>query len=252
MRKLDEEILRAFFQYEEYQMHRLRFERLLHPELLELKKLDKLPPISETKKIKVEELGKIGFGEEFYQKMLAGEEKKQTDLEELTASHPLWLSLPRIKSFGLLTCGKFIAAGGDIDRCPTSSGFWYGMGLDIVDGKAPRRIRGKRDVIRKIPAFPHVTRVGEQIRQQMLMQNPFFHELYLMHKADYLARYPDKPLMFAHKHGQRISQKVFYSCLWKCWREAYGLPAPYPYVFDILKHSDGHLIDISDFSESEK
>ncbi len=53
--------------------------------------------------------------------------------------------------------------------------------------------------------------------------------------------------MFAHKHGLRIAQKILYSALWEKWREAYGLPAPFPYVFDILKHDDDRRITIEDF-----
>jgi len=37
--------------------------------------------------------------------------------------------------------------------------------------------------------------------------------------------------------------KLFLSNFWQTWREAEGLPAPLPYVFDILKHPQGHLIN---------
>ena len=239
----DEQILRCFFRLEEFQMQRLRFERMLHPDHFKWPKKGAPPPMSETKKIKIEELGKIGFGENFFQAMVKGEELAEDELKELVERHVLWPWLEKVRGIGLVMAGKFIAAGGDIRKAETASGFWKGMGLGLEDGKAPRRERGKTS----IPAFPHVTRVGEQIRQQLLMQNPFYHELYLSHKADYRARYPEKPLMFAHKHGQRIPQKIFYACLWRKWREGYGLPAPLPYVFDILKHDSGRIITIEDF-----
>ena len=247
MGRPDEGILRCFFRLEEFQTQRLRFERMLHPENFKWDKKGAPPPMSETKKIRIEELGKIGFGEAFYQKMVEGEKAAEDELKEMAEMHTLWPYMESIRGLGLLMAGKFIAAGGDIRKAETASGFWKGMGLDIVNGQAPRRVRGKKDTERRIPAFPHVTRVGEQIRQQLLKQNPFYHELYLSHKADYRARYPEKPLMFAHKHGLRIAQKVLYACLWEKWRLGYGLPAPQPYVFDILKHDDGHLIVVEDF-----
>jgi len=246
MGKLDEQILRAYFKLEEYQGQRLRFERLLHPE--KFKWSGPTPTLSQTKKIRIEELGKIGFGEAFYQKMAAGEQEAKKELEDLAENHPLWAYIEPIHGFARYLAGAFIAAGGDIERPPTCSAFWKGMGLDVLaDGTVPRRTRGAKNVARRIPAFPHVTRIGEQIRQQMLRQNDFYQELYHLHKADYRERYPERALMFAHKHGLRIAQKIIYSCLWEKWREAYGLPAPFPYIFDILRHDSGRRITIEDF-----
>jgi len=245
MRKLDEQILRAYFRLEEYQGQRLRFERLLHPE--KFKWSGPTPTMSQTKLIKIEELGKIGFGEDYYQRMLAGEKEEKKNLEDLAENHPLWAYIEPISGFGKYLAGAFIAAGGDIERAPTCSAFWKGMGLDVLeDGTVPRRTRGSK-VARRIPAFPHVTRIGEQVRQQMLRQNDFYQELYHQHKKDYQGRHPERALMFAHKHGLRIGQKILYACLWEKWREAYGLLAPFPYVFDILKHDSGRRITIEDF-----
>lgn len=246
MYRLDETIQRTYFRLTEYQRQRLRFERLLHPENFRWSK--GMPPMSATTKRKVEELEKIGFGEAFYQRMVAGEEKSYSELAEDVAIHPLWPHCEPIPGFGVYLCGAFIAAAGDIGMTDKCSSFWKGMGLDIVDGKAPRRVRGAK-VERKVPALPHVTRVGDQIRKVMLQQNPFFHELYMRHKEDYMSRYPEKAKMFAHKHGLRIAQKILYACLWKVWRERLGLPAPFPYVFAMLKHDDGGMINLEEFYE---
>ena len=81
----------------------------------------------------------------------------------------------------------------------------------------------------------------------MLRQNACYQELYHRHKEDYQARYPERSLMFAHKHGLRIAQKILYAGLWEMWRQVYGLPAPFPYVFDILKHDAEHRITIQEF-----
>jgi len=254
MFKLDEDILRTYFRLEEYQRQRLWMERLWHPELMKWVKRGAPPPITPTKRIRQEELAKMGFDENYYQRMLEGENACHRELKELVELHPLWPHFERMPGFSYYLCGAFIAAGGDIQRAPTGSAFWKGMGLDVLpDGTAPRRIKGKtKNVERRIPALPHVTRVGEQIRPQLVRSNPFGYRLYLVHKKDYLTRYPEKPLMFAHKHGQRIPQKILYFCLWREARLAYGLPAPDPYAFDILKHDDGSMIRISDFYEQKK
>ncbi|MDP2932146.1 MAG: hypothetical protein Q8O05_06610 [Chloroflexota bacterium] len=246
MRKQDEEILGTYFRLEEYQKQRLRFERLLHPE--QFKWSGPTPTMSATKKIKLAELEKIGFGESFYRRMADGEKAARKELEDLAENHPLWEYIKPIRGFAKYLAGAFIAAGGDIERPATASAFWKGMGLDVLaDGTVPRRTRGDKQTTRRIPAFPHVTRIGEQIRQQMLRQNPCYQELYHRHKADYQARYPERPKMFAHKHGLRIAQKILYAALWEKWRQACGLPAPFPYVFDILKHDSGRRFTIEDF-----
>jgi hypothetical protein len=246
MRKQDEEILRTYFRLEEYQGQRLRFERLLHPE--KFKWAGPAPTLSTTKRIKIEEMEKMGFGEAYYRRMVEGEHESKKQLEAMAEDHPLWPYIEPVAGFARYLAGAFIAASGDIERAATASAFWKGMGLDVLpDGTVPRRIRGAKKTTRRIPAFPHVTRVGEQIRQQMLRQNPGYQELYYRHKADYQERYPDRAKMFAHKHGLRIAQKVLYAALWEKWRQAYGLPAPFPYVFDILKHDSGRRITIEDF-----
>ena len=157
MRKLDEEILRTYFRMEEYQTQRLRFERLLHPEKFKWSK--GIPKMSLTKRMKLEELEKIDLGEAHYQRMLAGEQQNKAELESLAEDHPLWAYLGQIEGFGKYLAGAFIAAGGDIERAPTCSAFWKGMGLDILsDGTAPRRVRGAKKESRRSglpPRYPH-------------------------------------------------------------------------------------------------
>lgn len=248
MLKLDEEILRAYFCLEEYQSRRVRFERLLHPEKMKWSK--DLPKMSEAKIIRIDELGRMGFGENHYKMMAEKEVEARNKLIDLAKEHLLYEYMEPIPGFGDYLVGAFIAAGGDITRTETVSSFWKGMGLDIVDGKAPRKVRTKGEGVRRYPALPHVTRIGEQIRQQMLRQNPFYQNLYYSHKEDYRQRYPDAPKMFAHKHGLRIGQKILYSCLWRQWRLCYGLAVSEPYVYGMLKHDNSRRIVLDDFYQA--
>ena len=87
MFKMDELILRAYFQLEEYQRQRIRFERLLRPEKMNWS--TEIPKVSEAKTMKVEELANMGFGESFYGRMVQGEKGAKARLQDLAASHPL-------------------------------------------------------------------------------------------------------------------------------------------------------------------
>ena len=55
MQKLDEAILRTYFQLEEYQGQRLRFERLRHPE--KFKWAGPTPTLSRTKQVRQKSKG---------------------------------------------------------------------------------------------------------------------------------------------------------------------------------------------------
>ncbi|MFQ5826064.1 MAG: hypothetical protein ACE5IA_01790 [Dehalococcoidia bacterium] len=243
----DEDILRVYFRLEEYQSRRMRMQRIWHPELMNWAKRGAPPPLTETKRIRREELARMGFGEEHYQRMVAGEQETKALLCSLAQKHPLWAHFERIRAFGPYVCGAFIAAGGDIARAPTVSAFWKGMGLDVLpDGTVPRRIRGRRNVPRPIPALPHVTRVGEQIRQQILRGQGKLADIYYQKKEEYWSRHPDRIKNYAHLHGLRMAQKLLYACLWEQWRQAYGLPATWPYAFAILRHHQNGCVRIHD------
>jgi hypothetical protein len=190
----------------------------------------------------VEVLASMGFDETFYERMVKGENEAGKELISLVQYHVLWPHMERIKILsGPYLGGAFIAAGGDIRRCPTASAFWYGMGLDILpDGTVPRRKRGLKDVERKVPALPFVTKVGEQIRMQINRTvDSKTRLMYEQNRAMVDAKNLDRAKLFDFKDALRRTQKILYACLWEEWRKGYGLDAPWPYAFAILKHDDG-------------
>lgn len=329
MYTLDEDILRAYMRLEESQRQRLWLERLLHPENFNWKQRGAPPPITNTKKIRIQVLGELGFNEEYYQRMFDIERASKKDMGDLVKEHPLWPHFERIPGFGPYLSAAFVAAGGDITRTPKVSSFWKGMGLDVLeDGTVPRKtrkivkakvevpdellsgdriqviklrseldgslpfgalgrvievddegnievdfqgdiyelIKGEDEWVlfvneRKIPALPHVTKIGEQIRQSVILKTTgsFARHLYEKYYDFYQEKYPPTPQgqpgrkkMFNYKAGLRSSQKILYSCLWREWRLGYGLPAPDSYPYDILKHDRGGMIVIQDFYSDEK
>lgn len=262
MIELDEQILRAYFRLEEAQRQRLWMQRIWHPEMFKWKRGGP-PPMTQTKRIRQEEFARLGFGPEHFDTMRREEDQAHRELLSLAGEHPLAPHFKQIRGLSSYLCGAFVAAGGDITRPPTVSAFWKGMGLDVLPsglhtrrgrqvlppGSVPRRVRGSVDVERKIPALPHVTRVGEQIRTQILRCQGRMKEWYDRFREEVDGRHPDRAKMFNMKDALRRTQKVLYACFWREWRLAYGLPAPEPYAFAILKHDGGGLITISDFYE---
>ena len=285
MDELDRLITKAYFGHKEAQGQRIRFQSLLHPETLKGK--TNAFKRSDTTFTRIEAYADLGFGEEFYQRMIRAEKDKEDEMMALAATHPLAEHFEQLERLGprMWFCGAFIAASGDITRTPTVTAYWKGMGLDIIqvecpeckgektvgsgparrriqvpcekcmgrDGESqgyvmmvPRKVPGKKDTDRKIPALKHVTTIGELIRTQINLSKGPLKRLYIVHRAKYDARYPDRPKTFNHRAALRIAQKVFYSCLWREWRLARGLPAPDPEAFEILGHPKEHMIHISD------
>src|SRR5258708_2298755 len=121
------------------------------------------------------------------------------------------------------------------------------MGLDVLpDGTVPRRVRGRKDTPRRVPCLPHVSRVGEQIRQQILRSGGRLSDFYRIFRARANEKWPDRAKMFNHKSALRLTQKLLYALLWAEWRKAYGLSAPEAYAFAILKHDDQSRITIQE------
>lgn len=241
---LDRQIRKVYFTIEECQRQRLRMERIWHPDRFTWHKPGDVPVTSALKR---EVLTDLGFGEEFLTRMELTEKEAQRNMKTLVETHCLWPHFKHIKGFSFYLAGAFIAAGGEIERTEKVSSFWKGMGLDILpDGSVPRKTRGRGNTARKVPAIPFVTRVGEQIRQQLLRSKGNAYDMYLKFKAEYTAKYPARAKIFNHKAAQRAVQKRLYSCLWREWRLGNKLSAPDPYAFDILKHNS-QLIRIQDF-----
>lgn len=247
MHSQDEQLQRLYFRLEELQRQRLWLQRVWHPETFTWAKRGAPPPMTETKRIRQAELAKLGFGEPRYQELVGEEAATKAELEREAQEHPLWPHFERIKGLGPYLCGAFVAAGGDVERAPTVSAFWKGMGLDLLpDGTVPRRIRGRKDIARKIPCLPHVSRVGEQIRQQLLRSNGRLKTVYDAQRAALTAAHPERPKIRLHKSALRNTQKLFYACCWREWRLARGLDVPEPYAFAILQHA-GRPLRMTDF-----
>ena len=254
--ELDYDIRAVYMKLQEWRKLRMWMQFTWHPESLNRTKGPQ--KVGEPFALRRQALDGMGFGETFYQRCVAEEEAAKTLLETLAKEHPLWEHLRQVKGFGPYLAGGFIAAGGDIRRANTITGFWKGMGLDVLpDGTVPRRVRGRKEVERKIPCPPHVSLAGEQVRHQMLYSKGTLRAMYDSFRAQVDARHPDRAKIINMKDAQRRTQKILYAALWRVWREAYGLPAPMPYAFDILMHDarpvaeGGSYYTIADFYDRD-
>nr|AJG38125.1 hypothetical protein [bacterium enrichment culture clone fosmid MGS-K1] len=270
LRQLDRQIRKAFLRYREIQHQRTRLERIHYPQIMDWEVGTQEPPqVSDTNLLKQEVLSELGYSPAYFWELVEMENDMLPEFAELAAQHPLWEHFRWISGIATtLMVVRYVARGGDVTRCPRVTNYWKGLGEDVLpDGSVPRRIRGRTKVKRRLPAMPHVTEVGELLRKAILTSNRgMLRDIYDREKPQYLEKHQyrtdkdsgeiqidpetgkpkETPALWAHKHGLRIALKILDFCAWKAWREAYGLPAPDPYAFDILNHPREHLISFGD------
>lgn len=262
MNDLERSIMLAYFRLEEVQRERLRLERIWHPEKFRWEKRGAPPEIGWSALIRQEALASLGYGESRYQELVSLEANTKRELEGLAEEHPIHIHFQRIRGLSSYTCGAFIAASGDIDRTATVGQYWKGMGLDVLNedvkvgnktifkaGEVPRRVRGSKGMDRPRPCPAYVSKVGEQIRQQITRSQGRLYEKYAEFRLEYDAKYPDRPKLFNFKAALRSTQKLLYSCLWREWKLSRGVTPPMPFAFEILKHDPGHFVTIDWFYE---
>lgn len=154
-------------------------------------------------------------------------------LKAMVESHPAWEWAKQVKGAGLTTVGRIIGKT-DITRLHTVSKMFAhcGWGLE-PDGTRQRKRAGE-----KITYDAHLQSNCVILGESLLLQKDSYYQYYLRQRE----KHSQLPLRHSHNRAFRHMIKLFLSNFWQTWREAEGLPAPLPYVFDILKHPTGHLI----------
>lgn len=170
-------------------------------------------------------------------RLLTEEEFYEEHLREIIESHPSWEWAKSVKGAGLTSIGRIIGKT-DIYRLETSSEMWAhcGFGLE-ADGTRQRKRKGS-PINYDAQLQSNCVMLGESLMRQ---KGPYY-EYYLKQKDIHSAL----PTAHCHNRSFRHMIKLFLSHFWQTWREAEGLPAPLPYVFEILNHPEGHLITPQD------
>jgi uncharacterized short protein YbdD (DUF466 family) len=199
------------------------------------------------------------FGEELLKNFNKLESDAKKFMTEELKNYPIytrWLS--QIKGVNVSVGGGLIAIIKDIRKFNHCSSLWKYFGLDVRDGKAPRRQKGQvanwsqkgRSLVLGIIADSFIKQ-----------RTPGYRELYDAAKAKELAEEelnpgtrldtkrfgtPEhKPLGHADKRAKRKMMKLFMSHLWSTWRLLEGLPAEDSWV---NTHDENHPTVIPPFN----
>lgn len=179
---------------------------------------------------------------------------------KLIKEHPAYHWFSQIKGIGPENIGKVVGLV-DIERAPHVSSLWKYAGMHVEDGKAPKRIPGK-----KLEYNSKLRTMCWRLAGCLIRANGKFYVYYLSEKEQYEHRYslsngykivPANKLPIVkgkktegeykginyiseghiHLMSMRKMIKMFLSSLWVVWREAEGLPVSQPYVQEKLGHT---------------
>ena len=194
---------------------------------------------SETNEYTLEQIESL---EEYHKKIVAKELKKYTIWNEY---------LKHIKGIGPSLAGGLISTIENIKKFDTISALWAYFGYHVIDGKAPKKQKGKEsNWNQKARSMCYL--IGEQFFRQ---RSPVFRELIDTEKERQLSRkykkgelaksykgYSKDDIHLSKGHAQnrafRKAVKIFLQTVWVKWRELDKLPLSEPYVVDKLQHKN--------------
>ncbi|MFA6279066.1 MAG: hypothetical protein WC638_03215 [Candidatus Paceibacterota bacterium] len=187
----------------------------------------------------------------------------------LIQGHPAYHWFSRVKGVGRENIGKVIGLI-DINKANSVSALWQFAGYGVVDGKAPKRVKGGGTLSYNSQLRTMCWRLGGSL----MKSSGCFYDFYAEEKAKYLQRYehrgikivpasklpkqngkcyePEDIISEGHVHNQALRKmiKLFLACLWLVWREAEGLPTRAPYSAEYLGHT--HIISPWDMVDREE
>ncbi len=165
-------------------------------------------------------------------------------MDSYLRKEPIWWEwLRHIKGISTVLGASLIKHFGYCEKFPRISSLWRYCGLHVVDGKAPRRERGK-----KIDFNPKMRTLAWKIGDSFIKQRTMpYRMIYDQEKARQLRLIengaPNAPQnrLHADLRARRKMVKIFLAHYWLVGRRLKGLPLTKPYAHDKLGHN--HFIE---------
>jgi len=165
-------------------------------------------------------------------------------------NHKIWEWLSPIKGMGAATASGLIAYIGDIERFEMPSHLISYAGLDVINGLAPKKRKGKE--LNHHPKLKSLLLgiIGDNFRKQ---RTEIYRNIYDIEKKKELDKrfppgflkekyngYKEKDIKLSKGHADnraiRKMMKIFLQHYWVLARQLHGLDTRPPFVHDKLKH----------------
>ena len=184
-------------------------------------------------------------------------------MEKLVKTEPIYINfLKSVRGIGELLSAQLIKVFGDCSQYDTVSRLWAHAGQSVVNGKAPKRMKGV-----PVKYNPDIKKLTWVVSDCLMKSNKgYYRGIYDSEKEKQLNRvyeegelhtkYPQKSiktkkdiypesatkLILGHAHNRalRKMRKIFLDHFWFASRELAGLPAQKNYIEGVLGHN--HII----------
>ena len=151
------------------------------------------------------------------------EKKVEAHIKALVKTLPFYKAwLKKVKGVGPILSAHFMSVMLTPSRFSSVSSVWSYFGYSVVDGKAPRKERGKEanwSQEGKVVAF----KIASSMIRTGKGNNSLGRQLYEGYRRYYEERDPGSPKWQIHKRALRRVSKDFVRCAYIAWREMLGL-----------------------------
>lgn len=191
------------------------------------------------------------------------EEQAKKMLKTYVEAEPIWnIYLSNVKGMGYVLAANLIKSVGYCEKADTVSQLWAFCGYHVVNGKAPKREKGKMLGF-NLELKTMVWKISDSL---MKGNKGYYRGIYDSEKEKQLNRVYSKGVLnekyngydedstqlskgHAHMRALRKMVKHFLSHYWECSREIVGLPTEKAYVEGVLEHE--HVISWKEALERE-
>lgn len=150
-------------------------------------------------------------------------------IRDLLKAYEIWEWLEEIKGVGPTIAGVIISEI-DIHKADTVSALWRFCGLDVIDGHAPRPVKGQKHTYN---GFLRSKLLGV-LGSSFLKCNSIYRDFYDNYKNRLETKGWGKSKGHRHNAAIRYMIKMFLRDLYVAWRTLEGLPVREPYQEEYL------------------
>lgn len=167
----------------------------------------------------------------YFNELYAIEKSIKKYLANEIKDEPIWVKfLKKVKGIGPVLASGLINLI-DIKKAQHPSSLWKFAGLDVVDGKARKKVKGE-----KLTYNPLMRTLCWKLAKSFLMSNSQYVKYYKQRKEYEKIHHPEFTPKHIDARARRYMVKRFLVDLFVRWRELEGLPVSKPYVVDKLGH----------------
>lgn len=155
---------------------------------------------------------------------------------DLIKDIPIWKEfLSGVKGVGPRIAGILISEI-DIYKATTVSKLWAYAGLSVVDGRAPRRVKGQK---LGYNSWLRTTLVGKLANSFLMVGSPYSKFYYdYKNRIDNMKEHQDKSKLWRMRMAKRYMVKMFTKDLQIKWSKIEGLPVRESYQVEYLGHKN--------------